>query len=114
VLFLLAYGRVPQNWVRLARYTRYAVGVWTTKEHEMSEQRETTNTDMDQAIPRLAGDIAPGRAENSRSFSQTNSRCEFVCEKEKAYHAAAGESGHLSRQMPGLEPTAYLLSNQIS
>jgi hypothetical protein len=35
--------------------TRYAVGVWSTKEHEMSEQRETANTDMYQAIPRFGG-----------------------------------------------------------
>jgi len=31
----------------------------------MSETRETTSADMDQAIPRLAGDIASGRAEDS-------------------------------------------------
>jgi len=36
-------------------YTRYVVGVWTTKEHEMSDQRETANIDMYQAIPRLVG-----------------------------------------------------------
>ncbi|MFP4438431.1 MAG: hypothetical protein ACLFVO_14405 [Chloroflexaceae bacterium] len=31
----------------------------------MSEYRETANAAMDQAIPRLAGDIASGRAEDS-------------------------------------------------
>jgi hypothetical protein len=29
------------------------------EEHDMSEQRETVSTDMDQAIPRLAEDRAP-------------------------------------------------------
>jgi hypothetical protein len=48
--------------------TRYAVGVWTTKEHDMSEHRKTANTDMYPAIPRLAGDIASGRAEDSYLF----------------------------------------------
>ncbi len=32
---------------------------------EMSEKRETVNAAMDQAIPRLAGNIATGRAEDS-------------------------------------------------
>jgi len=31
----------------------------------MSETRETTNADMDQAIPCFAGDIASGRAEET-------------------------------------------------
>ncbi|MFP4437575.1 MAG: hypothetical protein ACLFVO_10030 [Chloroflexaceae bacterium] len=34
----------------------------------MSENRETANAAMDQAIPRLAGDIASGRAEDSWLF----------------------------------------------
>jgi hypothetical protein len=31
----------------------------------------------------LTGDIASGRAEDSRSFSQKNSQSEFFCEKDK-------------------------------
>jgi len=50
----------------------------------MSENRESANAAMDQAIPRLAGERASGRAEKTRSFSQKNSRCEFFCEKEKS------------------------------
>jgi len=36
----------------------------------MSENREAASAAMDQAIPHLAGNIASGRAEHSRSFSQ--------------------------------------------
>jgi len=36
----------------------------------MNENRETTSADMYPAIPHLAGDIAAGRAEETRSFSQ--------------------------------------------
>jgi hypothetical protein len=50
----------------------------------MSETRETTTADMDQAIPRLVGDIASSRAEDIVSFSQKHSRCECFCEKEKS------------------------------
>jgi len=35
------------------------------EQHEMSEHRETANADVYQTIPRLAGDIASGRAEDS-------------------------------------------------
>jgi hypothetical protein len=48
----------------------------------MNETRETANADRYPAIPRLAEDSAAGRAEETRSFSQKNSRCEFFCEKE--------------------------------
>jgi hypothetical protein len=41
------------------------------------------NADVQQTIPGLTGDIASGRAEDSRSFSQKNSQREFFCEKEK-------------------------------
>ncbi|MFP4440437.1 MAG: hypothetical protein ACLFVO_24645 [Chloroflexaceae bacterium] len=51
--------------------------------HDMSEKHEPAGAAMDQAIRRLAGDIASGRAENPRSFSQKNSRCEFFCEKDQ-------------------------------
>ncbi|MFP4439995.1 MAG: hypothetical protein ACLFVO_22390 [Chloroflexaceae bacterium] len=47
--------------------------------HEMSEHRETTNADMYQAIPRLAGDRASGRVEPDILL-------------EKKYPAAAGEA----------------------
>jgi len=59
----------------------------------MSETRETANAAIHQVILRLVENIASGRAEEIRSFSHKNSRCEFLCEKEKTYHAAAGESG---------------------
>jgi hypothetical protein len=39
----------------------------------MSEKRETANADMQQTIPGLTGNIASGRAEDSRSFSQKRS-----------------------------------------
>jgi hypothetical protein len=35
------------------------------KQHDMSETRETANAAMSQALARLAGDIAAGRAEDS-------------------------------------------------
>ncbi|MFP4438822.1 MAG: hypothetical protein ACLFVO_16390 [Chloroflexaceae bacterium] len=38
------------------------------------------------------GDIAFGRAEETRSFSQKNSQRDFFVKKDKKYHAAAGES----------------------
>jgi len=53
------------------------------EQHEISENRETANADMDPAIPRLVGDIASGSAEEARSFSQKNSLSEFFCEKDK-------------------------------
>jgi hypothetical protein len=49
----------------------------------MSEIRETAHADMHQAIPGLVADIASGRAEKTRSFSQKNSQSEFFCEKDK-------------------------------
>jgi len=49
----------------------------------MSEPRETVNAAMQQTIPGLTGNIASGRAEDSRSFAQKNSLCEFFCAKEK-------------------------------
>ncbi|MFP4437848.1 MAG: hypothetical protein ACLFVO_11430 [Chloroflexaceae bacterium] len=41
----------------------------------MSEHRETANTDMYPAIPRLAGDIASGRAKNSMLFHKNVALC---------------------------------------
>jgi hypothetical protein len=74
-------------------YRSYAVGVWTTKEHEMSETRETVNADIYQAISGLVGDIASGREEKTRSFSQKNSRHEFFCEKDKKVPCCRRRSG---------------------
>jgi len=48
----------------------------------MSENRATTNADMYKVLPRLAGDIASGRWEETRSFSQENHKMNFSCEKE--------------------------------
>jgi len=59
------------------------VGVWTTKEHEMSEHCETANTNMYPAIPCLAGDIASGRAEETRPSSQKIYNVIF-CEKDRS------------------------------
>ncbi|MFP4439050.1 MAG: hypothetical protein ACLFVO_17555 [Chloroflexaceae bacterium] len=58
----------------------------------MSEHRETANAAVDQVIPHVAEDSASGRVEETRSFSHKNSQREFLCEKEKMYHAAAGDS----------------------
>jgi hypothetical protein len=44
----------------------------------MSEHRETANAAMDQAIPRLAGAIAAGRAEDSMLFHKTFALCANV------------------------------------
>jgi hypothetical protein len=70
----------------------------------MSEVHEPAGAAMDPAILRLAGDIAPARAENSQSCSQKNSRYEFFCEQEKRVPccAAAGESDHSRAQTPSL------------
>jgi len=51
--------------------------------HEVSETRETANADMHQAIPGLVADIASGRVEDSRSFSQKHSQRECFCEKDQ-------------------------------
>ncbi|MFP4440171.1 MAG: hypothetical protein ACLFVO_23295 [Chloroflexaceae bacterium] len=48
----------------------------------MSEHRETANAAMDQAIPRLAGDIAFGRAEETSLFTNMLYVVQHVCEQE--------------------------------
>ncbi len=48
--------------------------------HETREKHEPAGAAMYPAIPRLAGDIASGRAEDF-TFSQKNSQREFFCEK---------------------------------
>jgi len=71
----------------------------------MSEHRETANAAMDLAISRLMGDIASGRAKETRSFSQKFS----LCEKIKKHHAAAGESGFWGWHEAGIVRTASVL-----
>jgi len=62
---------------------------------EMSEKRETATADRYQTIPRLAGVMASGRAEDMVSFSRNvgSSSQHFVKKKINKYHAATGESG---------------------
>jgi len=50
----------------------------------MSKTRETANADMHQAISGLVDDIASGRPEETRSFSQKNHVVNFFVEKKKA------------------------------
>ncbi|MFP4440676.1 MAG: hypothetical protein ACLFVO_25860 [Chloroflexaceae bacterium] len=66
---------------------------------EMSEHRETIRAAMDQAIPCLAGDIASGRVEATRSLFPKNSQREFFGNKEKR-----------STMLPQAK-TAFILSN---
>jgi len=77
----------PHNWpARFLPSTNFQElrgGSLDHEQHEMSETRETANAAIHQVILRLVGNIASGRAEGIRSFSQKNSRCEFFCEKEK-------------------------------
>jgi hypothetical protein len=51
--------------------------------HDMSEKHEPAGAPMDQAIPRLAGDIASSRADHARSCSQKIHNVVF-CEQEKS------------------------------
>jgi hypothetical protein len=44
----------------------------------MSENRETANADMHQAIPDLAEDIASGRAEKPSFFTKICTICKFL------------------------------------
>jgi hypothetical protein len=67
------------------------------EKHDMREHRETANAAMAQAIPRLAGDIAVGRAEEPGSFPKKIHFVDFFGKRKRMYHAAAGESGRLSR-----------------
>ncbi len=46
----------------------------------------------DQVIPRLVGDIASGRAEDSILFHKKNHIVNFFVKKAKKHHAAAGDS----------------------
>jgi len=73
----------------------------------MSEKREPASANVFYTILRLAVDIAPGRVEETIFFSKNWHSVPNFREKVKEYHAAAGESGRLSRQTPGLEPTAH-------
>jgi hypothetical protein len=79
--------------------------------HDMSEHRETTTADMQQAIPGLVGDIAPfdyaqGRLRQGGRFQFFFTKKllskQLFCKKEKEHHAAAGESGHSYAQTASL------------
>jgi hypothetical protein len=60
----------------------------------MNEHRETATAAMDQVIPHLAEDSASGRVEATiLVHTHFCTSCKNVCEQEKKYHAAAGESG---------------------
>jgi hypothetical protein len=53
------------------------------------------------------GRIACGSVVHFLSFAQKIcTLCKFFVQKVGFFHPAGGESGWLSRQMPGLEPTA--------
>jgi hypothetical protein len=80
----------------------------------MSEPRETANADVDQAIPCFAGDIAAGRGQETRSFSQKNSRCEFFCEKEKSVPCCRRRVGLATGQTPGLHIHRVTAVNYMS
>jgi hypothetical protein len=54
------------------------------------------------AVPPLEVDIASGRVEDSRSFSQKNSQSEFFCEKDKKSTMLPQASQVPSDQKPGL------------
>jgi hypothetical protein len=58
----------------------------------------------------LVGDIASGRAEDSDLVHKHSHVVRMFVNKIKQYHAAAGESGHSSKQTPDLESTAYVVS----
>jgi len=68
----------------------------------MSEHRETANAAMDQAIPRLVGDIAAGRAEEVIFPTKTLHRVQRFCEKDKKVPCCRRRIGFSSGQTPGL------------
>jgi hypothetical protein len=45
------------------------------------------------AVPNPEGHVASGRTELDILFHKQVALCEFFCEKDKKYYAAAGESG---------------------
>ena len=76
----------------------------------MSKHCETANATMDLAIPQLVGDMASGRAKETRSFSQnTCTLCKCFVKKIKKHHAAAGESGFWDWHEAGIVRTASVL-----
>jgi hypothetical protein len=64
---------------------------------EMSEKHETTSATMRSTILSSTADIAPGRAEEPISFPKKIHFVNFFGKRNRMYHAAAGESGRLSR-----------------
>jgi len=61
--------------------------------HEMNETREAAGAAMYQAVSRLAGFIASGRAEDSPLVHKKIHIVNFFVNKVKKYQAAAGEAG---------------------
>jgi len=73
------------------------------EQHEISEHRETANANTYQTIPRLTGDIASGRTEETSSCSRNfGSKSQNFVNKKKQYHAAAGEICRSPGETPGL------------
>ncbi|MFP4438157.1 MAG: hypothetical protein ACLFVO_12985 [Chloroflexaceae bacterium] len=73
----------------------------------MSEKHEPAGAAMYQAILRLAGDITSGRAEETILFDKKFAHsANFLSNKIKMYHAAAGESGFHLGTCPVCVPTA--------
>ncbi|MFP4440054.1 MAG: hypothetical protein ACLFVO_22700 [Chloroflexaceae bacterium] len=70
------------------------------EQHAMSEYRETANADRYQAIPRLAGDIASGRAEDLI----------FFVKKEKSTMLPQAKYAVIKSKWSVGTRTAYLLS----
>jgi hypothetical protein len=68
----------------------------------MNEPRETANADIHQTISGLVGDIASGRAEETRSFAQKNSQGEFFCAKEKSVPCCRRRFCRSPGETPGL------------
>ena len=89
---------------------------------EMSEKRETATADRYQTIPRLAGVIASGRAEDSLSCSHTIcTLCKWCVNKKQNVPCCRRRFGCSSGQTPGLNAhrvtpvnyTSYAVGIQI-
>ena len=59
------------------------------EQHDMRETCETAHAAMDQAIPRLAGDIAAGRAEEPGFFPKKIHNVNFFRKRKRMHHTAA-------------------------
>jgi hypothetical protein len=72
----------------------------------MSENRETANTDMHQAIPGLVTDIASGRAEDSIFVHKKVALCATFCEQRKSTMLPQANRATTGRKRPVCRPTA--------